>query len=170
MKNTEEKLTLKERRLQSCLEWDREKGLQHVDYLAGAIERLGGAEKAAKRLKKTPEALRGWLKTGVGRVIASFVMELVSASGVPSSALRMGPFVGRPMSREDLLAATQRMIDTWAQRDALREVECGLKSMLALDRRTHARIKAFLRNAEMEVKALQKELNRYQSSAKKAAA
>jgi hypothetical protein len=39
---------------------------------------------------------------------------------------------------------------------------------IALDRRTRTRVKTFLRNAEMEIKALQKELDRYHRPATKA--
>jgi hypothetical protein len=187
---------------QWCMKRDADRGLSGADYFAGAIERLGGVEQAAKHLSRPgvrcgmdpvgPDTIRAWLATGVGHVMTGHVTNLCKASGVPAELIRLSPYRGRRLDRADLLAATQRAIETLRVRTAILQVRSGLDSMLravigatatqectdrnadkggiSLDRRTRARVKAFLRNAELEIKALQKEIDRYRLPVMKAVA
>jgi hypothetical protein len=143
------------------------------------VERLGGVRAVAKRFQ---EAAARWLAEGIGGFPGCDSSNLAAASGVPRELMRLAHFQGRRLGREALLAVTQRAIETVKVREALCEVRKGLDAVLRsisdametqestgrradaagvpLDRRTRSRVKTFLRNAELEIKVLQKELDR----------
>jgi hypothetical protein len=102
-----------------------------VDYLAGAVEILGGIEAAAKRVRRTPDELREWLRQGLRHVIVGRVCDLAQAAGVPLDLMftRMGRYRGPRLEGEALKQATLRGVEAYHARKALSCVKISLESV-----------------------------------------
>ncbi len=64
---------------------------QQIDWLLFAVNRLGGATKAAKRIGVRRGEVAGWLLNGTAKARYGDIMRLMKLAKVPAAEPRLGP-------------------------------------------------------------------------------